>query len=196
MSAAWQVMSDGPLLWYLNRATGVTLMVLFTLSTLLGVLSARPGRRRLVPGFVTQGLHRNLSLLSLGLLLAHVATAVVDTYVDIRWWHAVSPLGATYEPLWLGAGALALDVIVVLVATSLLRDRIPHRRWRQVHWLGYLAWAAAMSHAAGIGTDTRTEWGLALGIACLAGVLVAAVLRLAADLRASKDGTLVPQGVR
>ena len=32
-------MSEGPLLWYLNRATGLTLLVLLTASVVLGVLS-------------------------------------------------------------------------------------------------------------------------------------------------------------
>ena len=163
-------LTEGPLLWYVNRGTGVTLLVLFTLSTVLGVLSAREGRRRLVPGIVTQGLHRNLSLLSLVLLLAHVTSAVVDTYVDIRWWQAFWPVGATYK-------RAALDLILVLVVTSLLRDRIPHRLWRSVHWLGYLAWVVSLAHGIGIGTDARTGWGVWTGVASVAAVLAAVALR-------------------
>jgi sulfoxide reductase heme-binding subunit YedZ len=189
-------LTDGPLLWFLNRGTGVTLMVLFTLTTVLGVLSAREGRRRLVPGIVTQGLHRNLALLSLALLMVHVGTAVLDTFVDIRWWQAISPVGATYKPLWLGAGSLTLDVMLVLVITSLLRDRIPHRLWRGLHWMGYLAWATAMVHAVGIGTDASTEWGRWTGIACVGAVVAAGVLRLAADTRAARDPSLAQVGLR
>ena len=39
-------MSEGPLSWYLNRATGIVLLVLLTASVVLGVLSlgGRPGR--------------------------------------------------------------------------------------------------------------------------------------------------------
>ncbi|MEP7091639.1 MAG: ferric reductase-like transmembrane domain-containing protein [Nocardioidaceae bacterium] len=189
-------LTDGPLLWYLNRSTGVTLMVLLTLTTALGILSAREGRRRLVPGIVTQGLHRNLALFSLVLLLAHVATAVTDTFVDIRWWQAVSPVGATYKPFWLGAGSLALDVMLLIVVTSLLRDRIPHRLWRAVHWLSYLAWASAMVHGAGIGTDQPTAWGRWTGIGCLAAVAAAAALRVVADARATRDPSLASAAVR
>ena len=176
----------GPLLWYLNRSSGAVLLVLFTLSTVLGVLSARAGRRRLVPGIVTQGLHRNLTLVCLALLAGHVTTAVVDTYVDIRWWQAFSPVGGTYRPVWLGAGALTLDVMLVLVATSLLRDRIPHHLWRGLHWGGYAAWGLAMAHAAGIGTDVSTLWGRRLGLVCLASVLLAGVVRCVADARSTE----------
>ncbi len=180
---------EGPLLWFLNRGTGVALLVLFTLTTVLGVLSAREGRRRLLPAMITQGLHRNLALLSVALLLAHVATAVVDTFVDIRWWQALSPVGATYEPLWLGAGALSLDVIIVVVLTSLLRERIPPRLWRGIHWLSYLAWGLALAHATGIGTDAATPWGRWLGIGCLGAVLLAAAARVGSGARADRDSS-------
>ena len=178
-------LTDGPLLWFLNRGTGTSLMVLFTLSTVLGVLSAREGRR-LVPRMITQGLHRNLALLSLALLVGHVVTAVVDTYVDIRWWQALSPVGATYKPLWLGLGTVALDTLLLVVATSLVKDRIPHRLWRGVHWLGYLAWVTSMAHAFGIGTDAGTTWGRYLGLGCVTAVLVAVVVRVSVGVRTSR----------
>lgn len=189
-------LTDGPLLWYLNRGSGVVLLLLFTVSTVLGVLSAREGRRRLVPGIVTQGLHRNLTLLCLALLTGHVATAVVDTYVDIRWWQAISPVGATYRPLWLAAGALALDAVVMLVATSVVRERIPHRVWRGLHWTGYVAWGLAMVHAAGIGTDVSSVWGRRIGLGCLGVVLLAIVVRSVSDLHAGETATTARAEIR
>ena len=44
------------------------------------------------------------------LLLAHVTTAVVDEYVDIRWFDAILPFGSLYRPLYLSLGAFALDL--------------------------------------------------------------------------------------
>ncbi|GAA3802575.1 ferric reductase-like transmembrane domain-containing protein [Nocardioides panacisoli] len=174
-------MTDGPLLWYLNRGTGVVLLVLLTVSVVLGVLAmgGRPGRG--VPRFVTQTFHRNLALLSVLMLLAHVASAVIDTYVDIRWWQALVPYGATYRPLWLGLGTLSLDVIVVVVLTSLLRTRLGHRSWRAVHLLAWAAWALSVAHAIGIGTDLAHPDGLAVlpTAVCVGAVGVAAVARIA-----------------
>ena len=179
-------MTDGPLLWFLNRGTGVVLLVLLTPSTVLGVLAlagGRPGRG--VPRFVSQSLHRHLALLSVVALVGHVATAVVDTYVDIRWWQAVVPFGATYEPLWLGLGTLSLDLVVVVVATSLLRTRLPHRWWRGVHVLSWLAWAVGVAHGIGIGTDLREPvgWAVAPVAACVAVVGLALAYRAALLLR-------------
>ena len=189
-------MTEGPLFWYLNRATGVVLLVLLTASMVLGVLSmgGRPGKG--LPRFVTQAMHRNIALLSVLVLVAHVVTAVVDEYVDIRWWHALVPLGSTYEPLWLGLGTLSLDLMAAVVITSLLRVRLDHRAWRTIHLLSWFAWASALAHSVGIGTDLASPDGLAVvpTVVCLAAVLVALAVRLSHRWRPSTTPT--PTSIR
>ena len=173
-------MTETPLLWYLNRSTGLVLLLLLTATTVLGVLAMGEGGRSRVPRFVTQSLHRNLALVSVVALLVHVATAVADSFVDIRWWHALVPVGATYEPLWLGLGTLSLDLLLVVVVTSLVRTRLTHRTWRGVHVLSWLAFVAAIAHSVGIGTDVRdgVAWALVpVGLSVIA-VSAAAGLRL------------------
>ena len=78
---------------------------------MLGVLATGRSATPLWPRFVTQGLHRSLAALSVFMLVAHVVSAVVDSYVDIRWWQAFVPFGATYEPVWLALGAISLDLL-------------------------------------------------------------------------------------
>lgn len=172
-------LTGGPLLWYLNRSTGLVLLALLTLSTVLGVASTAGGGR-LLPRFAVPALHRNVALWSVVLLVAHVTTAVVDSYVDIRWWQAVVPWwGSSYRPLWLGAGSVAFDLLAVVVVTSLLRSRLRLRTWRRVHVLSYAAWAIAVAHGLGIGTDLRTTgWERTCVWASVALVAAASVLRL------------------
>ena len=178
--------SQGPMLWYLNRGSGVALLLVLTITLCLGILSARAGRARLVPRFVGQQLHRNLGVLALVLVVGHVATAVADSYVDIRWWQALSPVGATYKPLWLGLGSIAFDVMLVVVLTSLLRERLGQRAWHAIHLLGYVSWPFALVHSVGIGTDATTVWGRQVGLGCLAVVALAAVVRMTTDLLVSR----------
>jgi predicted ferric reductase len=113
-------------------------------------------------------------------LAVHVATAVLDTFVDIRWWNALVPAGAAYEPLWLGLGTLSLDLILVIVVTSLLRTRLRHRTWRIVHVSSYLAWVAALAHTLGIGTDLKqpTSWAVIPTACCVLAVAAATAYRL------------------
>jgi predicted ferric reductase len=169
---------SGPELWFANRATGVVLLLLLTLSTTLGVLATARVSPRHWPRMLSQGLHRNVSLLAVAFLAAHATTAVVDTFVDIRWYDAFLPFAGKYMPLWLGFGSLALDLIVAVTVTSLLRQRMSHRPWRAVHLLAYAAWGLGLLHGVQMGTDAHTAWGGAINYGCVAVVLLAVLLRL------------------
>ena len=172
-------LTHGPLLWFANRSTGVVLVGLLTMSTAMGVFStARAGSARW-PRFATQALHRNISLLTTAMLAVHVATAVIDSYVDIRWYDAVVPFLGSYSRLWLGVGAIASDLLIAVVITSLIRLRLNHRRWRLVHLLSYLGWALGVAHGLGIGTDSGTLWGMAISALSVGVVAAFGVLRVA-----------------
>ena len=49
----------------------------------------------------------------------HVLTAVLDPYVTIRIAAIVIPFISSYKPLWLGLGAVSLDLMPALIVTSL-----------------------------------------------------------------------------
>ncbi len=176
-------MGEGPLLWYVNRSTGLVLLALLSLTLLLGVWSTRGEAGRRVPGFVTQAVHRNVGLLSMTMLVVHLASAVVDEYVDIRWWQAVLPLGLRYEPLWLALGIVSFDLLVAVTLTSVLRHRMAHRSWWLLHLATYPTWAVAVAHGLGIGTDTGAGWARWVYAACTVVVLASVALRLAGRRR-------------
>jgi DMSO/TMAO reductase YedYZ heme-binding membrane subunit len=163
------------LLWFLNRSTGFVLLGVLTATVLLGVLAARGRAGSLLPAFVSRSLHRNLSLFGAALLVAHIVTAVLDEFVDIRWWHAFVPYGADYEPLWLGVGTLATDLVVAVLVTTAVRARLGLAAWHRIHQLAYLAWALGLVHGLMIGTDRGETWAL-IGYSAAAGVVAVAVL--------------------
>jgi methionine sulfoxide reductase heme-binding subunit len=179
---------DGPALWYLNRGTGVVLLVLFTLSIVLGVLATTRRSSRWWPRFLTQGLHRNLSLIALVLVIIHAATAVIDTFVDIRWWQAIIPFGATYKPWWLGLGTLSFDVMLAVIITSLFRDRIKLKVWRWIHFSSYAVFALGVIHGLGIGTDRSEFWSVVVTSVCVLAVALVGGYRIVA-VRANDDPT-------
>ena len=114
------------------------------------------------------GLHRNLSLLVLVFLALHVGTTVVDKFVSIPLTAAFIPFASSYKAVWLSLGAVALDLLIALVATSLIRNRLGLRTWRWVHWAAYICWPVALAHGLGAGTDRGTLWVFVLTIACAA----------------------------
>jgi sulfoxide reductase heme-binding subunit YedZ len=165
--------------WYVMRGTGTVLVALLTLSTVMGVISTARAGSAAWPRFATQALHRNVSLLTMAMLGVHVGIAVVDEAVKIRWFEAFIPLLGAYKGLYLWLGALATDLMIAVVVTSLLRHRLPYRSWRVVHVTGYAAWAFALWHGIGIGTDTTTSWGMGVTVASVGVVAAAAVIRIA-----------------
>src|SRR5665213_4163020 len=153
-------------LWYLGRSSGVVSLVLLTLVVALGI-ATRSGRPLPgLPRFAVSAVHRSASLLAVVFLTLHVVTLTLDPQSQLRWLDAVLPFGSHPKPLWVGLGAASLDLIVALVITSLLRQRIGHRWWRSIHWAAYALWPFAVLHTIGTGTDMHRTWMLGLVVAC------------------------------
>jgi sulfoxide reductase heme-binding subunit YedZ len=164
-------------LWYVSRATGLVSFMLLSLVVVLGVTISRRGKVPGLPRFAGVGLHRNAALFAVVLLVIHIATAVIDPFVTINWLSTIVPFTSRYEPVWLGLGALAIDLTIALVVTSLLRFRIGLRVWRAVHWLAYAAWPLAAIHGIGAAADLRSGVLLDVVLATITGVVTAIAWR-------------------
>lgn len=145
-------------LWYLGRGTGLCSLVLLTVVVVFGI-GNRSGRPVFgLPRFAVALVHRNAALLSVVFLAVHITTLLFDPYAQLKLVDLVLPFAGTYRPFWLGLGTLAFDLIVALVGTSLLRQRLGRRSWRAVHWLAYAAWPVALLHGLGTGSDAGVLW--------------------------------------
>jgi hypothetical protein len=111
-----------------------------------------------------------------------VVTVVADPFTPINWFDAVVPFVSSYRPIWLGLGALAFDLLLALVVTSLLRYRLGYKTWRFVHWFAYVCWPVAVLHGFGTGTDTASGAVFLLTTACVVAVLAAVSARLVTGL--------------
>jgi sulfoxide reductase heme-binding subunit YedZ len=151
---------------------------LLTVTVALGVAGTARLEGPALPRIVRSGLHRNVSLLAVAFLTVHVLTAVIDPFAGIGFVSVVVPFSSSYRPLWLGLGAVALDLVLALVISSLMRARLPYRAWRAVHWLAYLCWPVALWHGLGTGTDSRLSWLLLVDAVCVLVVVAAACWRV------------------
>jgi sulfoxide reductase heme-binding subunit YedZ len=165
-------------MWYLTRATGLVSLVLLSATVVLGVVASVGWTTERWPRFLSQTVHRNLSLFCLVLIGLHVVTTVADGYVPIGYLDAVIPFRTPYRPLWVGFGALAFDLLLAVAITSGLRRRIGTRAWRSVHWLAYVCWPIALLHGLGAGTDTRLSLTLLINVLCIVSVVGAVGWRL------------------
>ena len=177
-------------LWFATRGAGTVSLLMLTGVVALGVLSVYRWQASSWPRFLTAGLHRNLSLLALVFLSIHIVTAIVDPFTALGLAAAVIPFASSYRPLWVGLGVIAVDLLVALIVTSLVRGRLGQRAWRAVHWLAYACWPLALAHGIGSGSDASAPWMLGLDALCVGTVGIAVLVRLVLVRAGSPDALL------
>jgi methionine sulfoxide reductase heme-binding subunit len=169
--------------WYMSRATGIVAFVLLTAVFVLGVAVYGKSRLPGLPRFATTDLHRNISLLAVAFVAAHVLTAVLDSYVHIPLLAAVVPFTSGYERLWLGLGAIGFDLMLAMIVTSLVRARINRALWRAIHLTAYACWPIALVHSVWASKDLRQFPMMFIGIASVVLIMAAVAWRLVHTVR-------------
>jgi DMSO/TMAO reductase YedYZ heme-binding membrane subunit len=111
-------------------------------------------------------------------LALHIVTAVVDPFTHLGWLAAIVPFSSYYRTFWLGLGVIAVELLIAITVTSLVRGMIGHSAWRAIHWLAYASWPIAVIHSFGTGTDALAKWMLAIDGVCIAAVGFAVAARL------------------
>jgi sulfoxide reductase heme-binding subunit YedZ len=179
-----QLATAGPsAYWYLTRSTGAVALLLLTLAVVLGVIDVKRWSTARWPRFVVDALHRNTALLALVFLVLHILTSVLDSFASISIVDAFVPFAGSYRTFWLGLGAVAFDLFIAVIITSLLRARMGFATWRAVHWLTYASWPIALLHGLGTGSDASSTWLLALSVVCMVAVLTAVITRVVVGWR-------------
>lgn len=155
-------------LWFTTRAAGTVSLVLLTAVVALGLLARLRVESAGWPRFLSAGLHRDLSLLTLVFLALHVVTAVVDPFTSLGLTPVLVPFGSDYRRFYLGLGTVALMLMLAVIVTSLARRLIGATAWRGVHWLSYACWPVAVVHGLGTGSDGGASWERTLTAVCVA----------------------------
>jgi predicted ferric reductase len=149
----------------------------------LGLATTSRARARNWPGFAQQDIHRRISIMAVVFLAIHVVTTILDTYVHVGWSAVVVPFTSPYSRFWVGLGTIALDLLVAVFVSSLLRAHLKPGTWRGIHWLAYASWPIALAHTFGIGTDSTEHWVIALSALCVLSVGLALLWRMSATAK-------------
>jgi methionine sulfoxide reductase heme-binding subunit len=157
--------------WLASRSAGVVAYVLLSASVVLGLaMAARlaPLQRR--PGL--RVLHERVALLALGAVAAHGLLLLPDGWLHPGLGELLIPFTASYRPVWTGLGICAAYGAAGLSLTYYARRRLGTRRWRSAHRLIPVAWALAVVHVIGAGTDVVSLWLQAVLALTIAAVVV------------------------
>lgn len=164
--------------WYLARASGMVAAILLVGSLVWGVLLATRVLKPIDRPSWLREMHSWLSGLAVVATALHLVGLVADSYVQFGWSEILIPMTSTWRPVAVTLGVIALYLLVLVEATSLMMKRIPVRWWRMIHISSYaLVWTAIV-HAGLAGTDTsnRVYQAVALLLTILA--VTAAIIRL------------------
>ena len=143
------------LLILLARLLGIAGVMVLGASAVLGaLLASRTAQRlRLLRGR-TFRIHRLLSAFGAGLLLAHPVPVVLARETTGAGPAAVFvPFAAEKLVFNIAFGALALDVLLVVLASSLLIKRLPRKMWRRLHYGAYAVLLLGLYHGLLIPND-------------------------------------------
>lgn len=165
-------MSDVPISWFVMRSSGLVAVGLLTVAVVLGLVGPR---LRPTARLSAISVHRAASLMGSLLIVAHVVLAVLDRWIVLDWPAAFVPGVASWERWGVGLGALALDLLAVVLLTSATRRHGP-ALWRRAHLLSYPVWALAVGHGLLVGSDGAVMRALAMASA--GAVLLALAIRV------------------
>ncbi len=172
-----------PWTWVLVRATGITAWCALTSVLIVGLLSTV---RRTRGGTARRSaqLHGLLVPLALSLLALHAALLLVDTYEPFTVVQVLVPFTASWRPLPLALGIVALWLIMAVWLLGRQHGRYPRRWFPCAHVCAYAAWPLATAHYVLAGSDALTWWSMTILIAGT-GAVVTALLARAATQRAA-----------
>lgn len=162
-----------PTSWFLARATGLTLYLLFWGTVVIGLLLTTRSFNSVVRKSTLLSLHSYLSRLAYAFLAGHLLSLVIDEHMTFSIEELIVPFNAPSTEPWTGFGTLAMYLFIVIVVSVSLRRYIPYRVWRFLHVLAFPMFALSLMHGIGAGADSSS-----LAIQVIYGLTAATVLFL------------------
>ena len=157
--------------WLASRSAGLMALILVTVSA--GMALAVASRLIRKPGLSV--MHQQLAVCAIFMIGLHGVTLLGDPWLHPTIVGIAVPFSLSYRPLWTGLGIIGGYVATVFGLSFYVRRRIGTRFWRSAHRLIIVAYALAVAHALGAGTDASTPW-LRAWIVVTAPVIVALFL--------------------
>lgn len=156
--ARWVSEEYDRLPWYVTRASALLAYLALTGSVVYGLLLSTKILDRIAHRAVSFTLHQDLSSIGLALALVHAAVLMIDRSVPYSPAEVIIPFSGPYRPVWVGVGQLTLGITIVVLLSFYVRKRIGQPRWRQLHYLSFVAFLGATIHGLMAGSDTQAPW--------------------------------------
>lgn len=177
--------SEPAVWWYITRASAIVAWVLLTLSALWGILlKTRILRGADNPDWL-KVVHRFISSLAMLMVITHVVSLWMDSYIEFTVADLLIPFASSFEPLAVALGVIAMWVMVIVWITSVAMPWLPQGVWKAIHFTSYLSLFAVALHSGMVGSDVGTPWYTALSLVLVTAATLAGVIRVVLTKRAA-----------
>jgi hypothetical protein len=153
---------DHTLSWEVARVGGILAYALTTASVVLGLLLSLKAYSTRWPRFITNELHRHLSLLSLVFIGLHSAAVWVDPFTGFSPAEVFLPMASHYRPLWIAFGIVAAYLSIAVWLSERVRHHVGYAWWHRFHMLTFVVFLLGTVHGLGSGSDSSAGWAIAL----------------------------------
>ncbi len=142
--------------WNVLRAAGIGSYFMLFASVAWGLVASTEMVSRRIPKAASVALHQALSTAGVLLLAVHLGGLMMDKYMAFKPLDFVVPMRATYRPVGVTVGIIAMFAMILgVLATSWGRRLIGPKWWRRMHALAIPAFALALVHGLMTGTDAK-----------------------------------------
>ena len=139
--------------WNLTRATANVAWALLLLTMVWGVLLSTRALKSFDRPAWLRDLHTWLGGLALSFTVLHMATLIMDNYVDFTLADVLVPMSSSWKPIPVTLGIVGFYILVAVQGTSLVMNRMRRETWRGIHMLSYVLFGLVIVHALTAGSD-------------------------------------------
>lgn len=176
MIIAQTATSSSPFDWYLTRDMAIAAYLALTLTVLFGLVVslARVTGERVI--WHIQELHSTFATLTGVLIVGHMLTLLLDSYIPFTLTNLLLPLSQPVSTVSVDLGVLSFYGMVTLLLSSWLKQRITYSLWRAIHYVSFATYILVTAHGWLTGSDSVTSWmpSVYFGCSLAVGALVAA----------------------
>jgi DMSO/TMAO reductase YedYZ heme-binding membrane subunit len=180
-----------PVAWLVARAAGLVAFTLLTIAVTLGLLLSTRilGSKR---GKALLEWHRTILWASLCMAALHGIALLFDPTLNFGFLAVLVPGTAPWRPTSVAGGIVAGWLMLALALSFRVRRRIGQRRWRQLHYASFGAFAVALWHGLTTGTDLIGTHGLVFAAVALLPMLWLTFLRILTPRPAPRPRRVLP----
>jgi sulfoxide reductase heme-binding subunit YedZ len=153
---------DHTITWEIARVGGFVAYVLATGSVALGLLLSLKAYSTNWPRFITNELHRFVTILTLVFIAIHTLAVFLDPFTAFTPAEVLVPFQAHYRPIWIAMGIVSGYLAIAVWASEYIRKRIGYAWWRRFHYLAFAVFILGAAHGLGTGSDSQAWWGIAI----------------------------------